>query len=172
MYEEEGLGAFYKGLLPCLLLSLNATIQDTIFEGIKDSWLRRQNLAASLKDVKVGLSAAQAFWLGLISKLIASTICYPITRIKQMCQAQTKRSKLREGDEKALGMLEMSKNVWSQDGWRGFVYGIEGQVFNASLKAALNRSVKERIQVLLFVLLFPQRFRDMRLTALAQARED
>ena len=33
-----------------------------------------------------------------------------------------------------------------QDGWRGFIYGIEGQVFNASLKAALNRSAKERIQ--------------------------
>ena len=35
-----------------------------------------------------------------------------------------------------------------QDGWRGFIYGIEGQVFNASLKAALNRSAKERIQAI------------------------
>ena len=49
MYREEGLGAFYKGLLPCLLLSLNATIQDTIFEGIKDAWLKRQNLSAAAK---------------------------------------------------------------------------------------------------------------------------
>lgn len=37
------------GLLPCLLLSLNATIQDTIFEGIKDNWLKRQNLLAAAK---------------------------------------------------------------------------------------------------------------------------
>ena len=96
-----------------------------------------------------------------------------------MCQAQTKRSKLRrdgtgsgsETDGKtALSMLEMSVMVWSQDGWRGFVYGIEGQVFNASLKAALNRSVKERISVMLFFLLFPERFRKMRQMALAQAQ--
>jgi len=186
MYREEGLGAFYKGLLPCLLLSLNATIQDTIFEGIKDAWLKRQNLSAAakagvdlaqmkLREVQVGLSAAQAFWLGLISKLIASTICYPLTRIKQMCQAQTKRSKLRrssseETEGKALSMWEMSLKVWTEDGWRGFIYGIEGQVFNASLKAALNRSAKERIQVMLFFLLFPERFRKMRAMALAQAQ--
>ena len=176
MYREEGLMAFYKGLLPCLLLSLNATIQDTIFEGIKDAWLKRQNLsAAKLREVHVGLNALEAFWLGLFSKLIASTICYPLTRIKQMCQAQTKRSKLRNTEEgnvetKPLSMLEMSQNVWQRDGWRGFVYGIEGQVFNASLKAALNRSVKERIQILVFFLLFPQRFREMRAKALAIAQ--
>ena len=56
MYREEGLGAFYKGLLPCLLLSLNATIQDTIFEGIKDAWLKRQNLSAA---AKAGVDLAQ-----------------------------------------------------------------------------------------------------------------
>ncbi|CAK9025292.1 unnamed protein product [Durusdinium trenchii] len=184
MYREEGLAAFYKGLLPCLLLSLNATIQDTIFEGIKDTWLKRQNISAAaragvdlaqmkLRAVQVGLNAGQAFWLGLFSKLIASTICFPITRIKQMCQAQTKRSKLRsDGNMRTspLSMLEMSNYVWNKDGWRGFVYGIEGQVFNASLKAALNRSVKERIQVFIFFLLFPLRFQEMRKKALALAQ--
>jgi len=77
---------------------------------------------------QVGLSAAQAFWLGLISKLIASTICYPLTRIKQMCQAQTKRSKLRrssseETEGKALSMWEMSLKVWTEADRGGGVVG-------------------------------------------------
>ena len=38
--------------------------------------------------------APRSFWLRLIRKLVAATICYRIARIKQMCQAQTKRSKL------------------------------------------------------------------------------
>ena len=76
----------------------------------------------------MGLSAAQAFWLGLISKLIASTICYPLTRIKQMCQAQTKRSKLRrcsseETEGKALSMWEMSLKVWTEADRGGGVVG-------------------------------------------------
>ena len=77
---------------------------------------------------QVGLSAAQAFWLGLISKLIASTICYPLTRIKQMCQAQTKRSKLRrssseETEGKALSIWEMSLKVWTEADRGGGVVG-------------------------------------------------
>ena len=75
---------------------------------------KKKNLPAT---DQVGLSAAQAFWLGLISKLIASTICYPLTRIKQMCQAQTKRSKLRRSSSeegKALSMWEMSLKVWTE----------------------------------------------------------
>ena len=81
MYREEGLGAFYKGLLPCLLLSLNATIQDTIFEGIKDAWLKRQNLSAAakagvdlaqmkLREVQVG-----AVWKDLCFFLVSTYIC-------------------------------------------------------------------------------------------------
>ena len=86
MYREEGLASFYKGLLPCLLLSVNASIQDTIYDTIKDMWLNRMNRNAS--TAHIGLTAGQAFWLGLGSKLIASTLCYPLTRVKQMCQAR------------------------------------------------------------------------------------
>jgi hypothetical protein len=188
MYQEDGLRSFYKGLLPCLILSVNASIQDTIYDGLKEVWLRRLNAAAASAGVsvsgakakvRVGLGPGQAFWLGLGSKLIASTVCYPLTRVKQMCQAQTKRSKSRapgpEGPDGAegtppLSMVDMARKVYEEDGLRGFLYGIEGQVFNASLKAALNRMVKERIQLLIFLLLFPQRYRRMRDAAAAQAQ--
>jgi len=175
MYKEDGLKAFYKGLLPCLLLSVNASIQDTIYDTIKNAWLRRTNRKKNTVSIRIGLTAGQAFWLGLGSKLIASTVCYPLTRVKQMCQAQTKRPKRRhecqKGDVAAepLNMFEMAMKVYRADGLRGFVYGIEGQVFNASLKAALNRMVKERIQVLIFFLLFPNRFRKMREAARLEA---
>ncbi|CAE7246959.1 RABEPK [Symbiodinium microadriaticum] len=141
MYKEDGLKAFYKGLLPCLLLSVNASIQDTIYDTIKNAWLRRTNRKnAGAGSIRIGLTAGQAFWLGLGSKLIASTVCYPLTRVKQMCQAQTKRSKHRQecqkGDVAAapLNMFEMAMKVYRADGLRGFVYGIEGQVFNARLQ--------------------------------------
>ena len=134
MYQEDGLGAFYKGLLPCLLLSVNASIQDTIYDTIKEIWLRRVNLSAKQHQaqVRIGLTAGQAFWLGLGSKLIASTVCYPLTRVKQMCQAQTKRSKTRQGATKdgevaPLNMFQMAMQVYKADGLQGFVYGIEGQ---------------------------------------------
>ena len=182
MYREEGLEAFYKGLLPCLLLSVSATIQEPLYDTIKAAWLRRMN-QNNAKGVRIGLTAGQAFWLGLGSKLISSTICYPLTRVKQMCQAQTKRSKISKGrqqqskkqqgdvsDTVPLSMFEMAMRVYKADGLRGFVYGIEGQVFNASIKAALNRMVKERIQIFLLFFLFPHQFRKMREAALLEAQ--
>ena len=66
-------------------------------------------------------------------------------------------------------MWQMFQQVYRKDGLRGFTYGYEGQVFNAGLKAGLNRMVKERLQLALLALFLPARFKRMQAAALVVA---
>jgi hypothetical protein len=50
---------------------------------------------------------------------------------------------------------ETTCDIWRADGIKGFFYGAEGQVFNASVKQGLTIMMKERLQFLAFRLLMP-----------------
>ena len=56
---------------------------------------------------------------------------------------------------KIRSSTEMAMDLWRSDGIKGFFYGAEGQVFNASVKQGLTIMMKERIQFLTFSLLMP-----------------
>ena len=88
-----------------------------------------------------------------------------------LCMSQKKKQAKEgeKGETELLGAVDMAKKVLRTDGWRGFFYGIEGQVTNASLKQALNLMVKERIQLLVFAVLMPSHLKVMAAKAAAKA---
>jgi hypothetical protein len=180
LYTTEGLEGFYKGLPAAIALSINAAMNMSTFEWLKDLVLARTNKQAVSAGgkVSVGLSITQGFFVGMLSKAIAASTCYPITRIKVMCMSQTKKSKKKApaaGEEgagapaKLLTPMQMARKVHAEGGWKAFFYGLEGQVFNASLKQALMFTVKENIQVLLLAIFLPEKLKAMRLKAAASA---
>ena len=114
---------------------------------MKNFWLARKGGA------QIALSTVEGFAIGLSSKFIAATVCYPITRVKVMAIAQSKQKK----GEKAKSGFEIASEVYQKDGFAGFYYGLEGQVSNAALKYGLNMMIKERIQLLLYWLLLPEK---------------
>jgi len=77
---KDGLGAFWGGLGPALILVINPIIQYTAFEQLKNSLVTRRTsklrVAGAATAVAI-LSDLDLFFLGAISKLIATGITYP-----------------------------------------------------------------------------------------------
>ena len=89
--------------------------------------------------------------IGIFSKACAATICFPMTRLKVMGTTQRKAKK----GQKLRGTFEIAGDLLKTDGIKGFYYGVEGQVFNASVKQGLTVMLKERIEFATFMLLMP-----------------
>jgi len=66
--RDEGLGAFFAGVIPALVLVINPILQYTLFEQLKNLLERRKKGRASPTD---------AFYLGAIAKLVATGLTYP-----------------------------------------------------------------------------------------------
>ena len=157
--KEGGVSGLWKGLLPGMMLCINPTIDTLIYFRVRDAYLARATRLASFSVLNV--SAGPAFLLGILSKGCAATICFPLTRLKVM---GTTQRKAKDG-QKLRGTFELASDVMQSDGIKGFYYGVEGQVFNASVKQGLTMMLKERIEYVTFRLLMPSYLKTLQQTA-------
>ena len=78
--RKDGITAFWRGLGPALVLVINPIIQYTVFEQLKN-WLvkgRTAKLRASgARNAVAVLSDWDYFFLGALSKLVATSSTYP-----------------------------------------------------------------------------------------------
>lgn len=146
--REGGLGGFWKGMTPALILCINPTIDTLIYFRVRAAFLAMQTRKMGFKVVDV--AAGAAFLIGILSKGMAATSCFPLTRLKVMGTTQRKG-----GGKKLRSTSEMAMDIWKADGIKGFFYGVEGQVFNAAVKQGLTLMLKERIEFATFRLLMP-----------------
>lgn len=70
--RDEGLGAFFAGVIPALVLVANPILQYTLFEQLKNVLEKRKKARASPTD---------AFYLGAAAKLVATTLTYPYSKL-------------------------------------------------------------------------------------------
>lgn len=98
--SQEGITALWGGLGPALVLVINPVIQYSAFEQLKNSLLARRALAIKIGGTKatdaptvLPLSDMDFFWLGALSKLIATGSTYPILTIKSRMQTGQKQGK-------------------------------------------------------------------------------
>ena len=108
LLREEGLGSLFAGVLPALVLVVNPILQYTIFEQLKNALERRRKGAVGPRD---------AFYLGAIGKLLATTITYPYITVKS-------RAHVASGDGPKDSMMQSLKRVVREEGWAG-LYGGE-----------------------------------------------
>ena len=134
--SENGMLSFYDGVTSYFGLGLRPAIQDVIFVQIKYLLL-----TASGKLTNDALTLFQGFWLGAISRMIATIITYPYFRAK--VEFMTKKKK---DEDKDASILDCIKRIYKTGGigslWRG-IYGelVRGVLFNAIMMA-----VKEGIE--------------------------
>lgn len=83
--EKDGVRALWKGIGPALVLVTNPVLQYTVFEQLK-AWLIASRTATARATA---LRDWDFFWLGAISKLIATSITYPQIVIKARQQAMS-----------------------------------------------------------------------------------
>jgi solute carrier family 25 (peroxisomal adenine nucleotide transporter), member 17 len=104
LVQDEGFGALFKGVLPALVLVINPILQYTLFEQLKNVVEKRRRMTP--KD---------AFYLGALGKLAATSITYPYITVKSRMHVAKK------GGAKE-GMTDSLKRIIREEGYAG-LYG-------------------------------------------------
>ena len=105
LLRDEGPASLFAGVLPALVLVINPILQYTIFEQLKNVLETRK---------KVG--PRDAFYLGAIGKLLATTITYPYITVKSRAHVATK-------EQPAKPMLKSLNHIIQHEGWSGLYKG-------------------------------------------------
>jgi solute carrier family 25 (peroxisomal adenine nucleotide transporter), member 17 len=105
LLREEGPKALFAGVLPALVLVINPILQYTLFEQLKNMLEKRRKVTA--KD---------AFLLGAIGKLLATSITYPYITVKSRAHVATK-------DAPREGMINSLRQIVKNEGWLGLYNG-------------------------------------------------
>jgi adenine nucleotide transporter 17 len=118
LLRQEGPSALFAGVLPALVLVINPILQYTIFEQLKNVVERRRRVTP--KD---------AFYLGALGKILATSITYPYITIKSRMHVASK-----DGPKESLnGSL---KRIIREEGWTGLYKGIGPKVTQSAITAA------------------------------------
>lgn len=143
--RDSGMKGFYRGWEVYLLCAFQPMIQFTIIERMKAVMLRG-------KDRTAVLSAAQAFWLGALTKAVASSITYPINLGRVIIQGNAKRNGCSNTsgaieDDSSSNIVTVLRNVVRQEGAQGLFKGLGNEVVEGIIGAALLLMVKEKVTV-------------------------
>ncbi|RAH48549.1 putative peroxisomal membrane protein Pmp47 [Aspergillus brunneoviolaceus CBS 621.78] len=118
LLRREGPKALFAGVLPALVLVVNPILQYTIFEQLKIIVERRRRMTP--KD---------AFYLGALGKILATSITYPYITVKSRMHVASK-----EGPQESLnGSL---KKIIQEEGYAGLYKGIGPKVTQSAITAA------------------------------------
>lgn len=105
LLRQEGPKALFAGVLPALVLVVNPILQYTLFEQLKNIVERRRRMTP--KD---------AFYLGALGKIMATSITYPYITVKSQMHVASK-----DGPKESLnGSL---KRIIREEGWTGLYKG-------------------------------------------------
>lgn len=139
--RKDGIGAFWRGIYPALVLVINPILQYTVFEQLKNAIIARRILRAraSNSTIKAVLSDLDYFWLGAISKLIATSTTYPYIVIKSRLQAGQANA------QRYKSSLDGLLTVIREEGFSGLYKGVENKLVQSVLTAAILFACQKRI---------------------------
>ncbi|KAL4915577.1 mitochondrial carrier domain-containing protein [Aspergillus aurantiobrunneus] len=125
LLRREGPTALFSGVLPALILVINPILQYTIFEQLKNMVERRRRITP--KD---------AFYLGALGKILATSITYPYITVKSQMHVASK-----DGPKESLnGSL---KRIIEEEGYTGLYKGIGPKVTQSAITAAFLFAFKD-----------------------------
>jgi len=144
--EEEGIQGLWKGVKPSLVLCVNPAITYASFEKFKEFALQTLN--------KKTLTPGLAFYVGALSKTLATIVTYPYIMAK--VRLQWKAPKEMEGKIQAYtGSFDVLGRVLKSEGFFGWYKGMSTQISKAVLSQALLFMMKDiftRYTIMVFAL--------------------
>ena len=127
IYKSEGLGAFFKGVIPNIILVVNPIINFMVYESLKQQFYSTKDaLHASLT----------LFVISSLSKSCATFVTYPILTIRVRLQAI-------RNDEKHVNYWE----ILTAGGLTGMYAGISAKFVHTVLNNACMMTLYEGIRV-------------------------
>ena len=106
LLREEGPARLFAGVMPALVLVINPILQYTVFEQLKNSLEKRRRVTPT-----------DAFYLGALGKLLATSITYPYITVKSRMHVAGK-------DGPKESMLTTFRRIIKEEGYSG-LYGGE-----------------------------------------------
>ncbi|KAG8816128.1 hypothetical protein FRC18_001164 [Serendipita sp. 400] len=136
--NKNGVAALWAGIGPALILVINPIIQYTAFEQIKNLVMQRRTTAlrAAGSTRAASLSDWDYFFLGAISKLIATTMTYPYIVVK---------SRLQAGRAEYPSAWAGLQAILAREGVAGLYKGISSKLVQSVLTAAILFAGQKRV---------------------------
>jgi solute carrier family 25 (peroxisomal adenine nucleotide transporter), member 17 len=106
LLKYEGPSALFAGVLPALVLVINPILQYTIFEQLKNTLERRRRVTPT-----------DAFYLGAIGKILATSITYPYITVKSRMHVASK-------DDPRQTLNGSLKKIIKEEGYTGLYKGM------------------------------------------------
>ncbi|DBA02157.1 TPA: hypothetical protein N0F65_004792 [Lagenidium giganteum] len=159
VHEESGLAGFYKGFQAYFVLCMQPAIQYTVFERVKEIYLRR------FKRASDALGALEAFLLGAIARSIATLLLFPYIRAKVLLQAKKKKQVASDPEaqksapdtcsaaKQSDGITATIQRVYRDEGFLALYRGLCPELTRGALSSAIMLMIKEKIQTYITLLL-------------------
>jgi len=137
--STDGIAAFMRGIGPALILVINPVLQYTVFEQLKNVLIARRSdklkLAGAATTVAV-LTDMDFFFLGMLSKLVATATTYPYIVVK---------SRLQAGHTKYKSALDGIMTILKYEGVEGLYRGIGSKLVQSMLTAGILFVCQKRV---------------------------
>jgi len=128
IFKEEGFVGFYKGLVPALFLVSHGVVQFLVYEQLKALFSRAD------------LTSMHIFCIGLLSKVIASTVTYPYQVVKSRLQQREAHASM-----VYKNTLDCAIKTWRNEGMYGFFKGCIANSLRVAPGAAITFVVYEEM---------------------------
>ncbi|KAL1978841.1 hypothetical protein VTN31DRAFT_1700 [Thermomyces dupontii] len=125
LLRNEGFRALFAGVIPALVLVINPILQYTIFEQLKHIVERRRRVTPT-----------DAFYLGAIGKILATTITYPYITVKSRMHVASK-----DGPKESIN--SSLKKIIKEEGFLGLYKGLGPKVSQSAITAAFLFAFKD-----------------------------
>lgn len=145
IYKNEGLWAFYKGVVPNLILVLNPIINFVIYEGLRQIAMKQYKSERLIPFYII-------FIMSSIGKIAATFATYPILTIR--VQAHTNAFADKDGEKKLNQFEKVLHFVKSVGGIMGLFKGIEAKLIQTIMYNAFLMMVYEKLRLLVKHILF------------------
>ncbi|RVD85765.1 uncharacterized protein DFL_004072 [Arthrobotrys flagrans] len=131
IYTEKGIRGFWSGYDATLLLTLNPAITFFLYEMLK---------SLLPKQYRKKPTGGQTFLLAAISKVVASSIMYPISMAKARSQVRRK-----DGASGKFPVLEALKEAYRAGGVMGMYEGVWGEISKGFFSNGITMLIKEAL---------------------------
>jgi len=148
IYEQEGAGALWAGVIPSLWLVSNPSVQFVVYERI------RVYMTSVAERRKSAITAIEFFAMGALAKAAATYVTYPLQIAQSRLRADRKGKKDENGKmapRKYKGTMDCLAKLLQKDGVQnGWYQGINAKLLQTVLTAAFQFLTYEQIQLAVF----------------------
>ena len=127
VYESQGIWGFYTGWTSTFYTATNPAIQNTVYDQVRHTLLGE----------RAKLGSFESFVLGAVSKMAATFCTYPVVRSKTLMNVSE--------ESKEESVLEVTLNVYRNEGVSGLYRGIRPTLAKGVLQSAFMLMVREQV---------------------------